>query len=126
VTEENTGDGKTKTPGAQKIIILSIAFPLLVALACFIVLALVPAPKGPPLKDPLRSLLTGLGVIGVATPLCIAGFTLKKRFASSPYFEGSFIATVLNVFGFACFAAGLACLILGVYDLIVRFLDSRQ
>jgi len=126
VTEENTGDAKTKTRGSRKAIVLSIAFSLLLALVCFIALALVPAPKGPPLKDPLRSLLTGLGVIGVATPLCIAGFSLKKRFASSPYFEGSFIANVLNVFGFACFAAGLACIIVGAYDWIMQFLESRH
>lgn len=126
MTEDNTGDGLTKTRSSRKIIIVSIALSFLLALACFIVLAVVPAPKGPPLKDPLRSLLTGLGVIGVATPLCIAGFSLKRRFASSPYFEGSFIATVLNVFGFACFAAGLACIIVGTYDWIMQFLESRQ
>ncbi|UCD50556.1 MAG: hypothetical protein JSW27_23895 [Phycisphaerales bacterium] len=126
MTEENTGNKKAKTRGSRKIIILSVVASLLLALACFIALALVPAPDGPPLKDPLRSLLTGLGVLGVAAPLCIAGFTLKKCFASSPYFEGKFIATVLNVFGFACFAAGLACIILGVYDWIVQFLESSQ
>ena len=47
--------------------------------------------------------------------------TRKKRFASSPYYEGTFIATVLSVFGFVCLAAGLACIILGAYDLIMRF-----
>jgi hypothetical protein len=62
----------------------------------------------------------------VATPLCIAGFTLKKRFASSPYFEGTFIATVLSVFGFACLATGLACIILGAYDWIMRFIESTS
>lgn len=105
---------------------LAIGVSLVVALTCFIVLAVLPAPEGPRLKDPLRSLLTGLGVLGVAAPLCITGFALKKRFASSPYFEGTFIATVLNVFGFACVAAGLACIIVGTYDWIMRFLDSAS
>jgi len=126
VTEEHTSDKGFKERGSLKTIILSVVASLLLALACFIVLALVPAPEGPPLKDPLRSLLTGLGVLGVAAPLCIAGFTLKKRFASSPYYEGGFIATVLNVFGFVCAAAGLACIILAAYDWITQFLEARQ
>jgi hypothetical protein len=60
----------------------------------------------------------------VATPLCVAGWQLKQRFATSPYYEGRFIATVLSVFGFTCLTAGLACIILGVYDLAMRFLDA--
>jgi hypothetical protein len=126
VSQEKTTERKSQSPGSPKIIILSIAASLLLALACFVILAVLPASDGPPLKDPLRSLLTGLGVLGVATPLCIAGFTLKKRFASSPYFEGTFIATVLSVFGFACLATGLACIILGAYDWIMRFIESTS
>jgi len=126
VSQETTTESKTRQHGSGKWLILSIIASLLLALACFIVLAIVPAPQGPPLKDPLRSLLTGLGVLGIATPLCIAGFALKKRFASSPYFEGTFIATVLNVFGFACFAAGLACIIVGACDWIMRFVEAHQ
>ena len=99
---------------------------MIVALACFIVLAVLPAPEGPRLKDPLRSFLTGIGVLGVACPLCVAGMLLKRRFASSPYFEGHFIATVLSVFGLACLAAGLACVILGGYDLVMRFLETGR
>ena len=105
-------------------VVLGMALPLVVALTCFIVLAVLPAPDGPRLKDPLRSLLTGVGVLGVATPLCIAGWRLKQRFAMSPYYEGHFIATVLSVFGFVCLAAGLACVILGLYDLAMRYLDA--
>jgi len=126
VSQETTIGQEAGKGRSAKPMILSITVSLLLALACFIVLAIVPAPDGPPLKDPLRSLLTGLGVIGIATPLCIAGFALKKRFASSPYFEGKFIATVLNVFGFACFAAGLACIIVGAYDWISQFIESSR
>lgn len=115
---------KPKKRPSHKVIVLTVGASLMVALTCFIVLALLPASEGPRMKDPLRSLLTGLGVLGVAAPLCIAGFSLKKRFASSPYFEGTFIATVLNVFGFACVAAGLACIIVGAYDWIMKFLES--
>ena len=105
-------------------LLVAIGLSLLAALACFIVLAVLPEPEGRRLKDPLRSFLTGMGVLGVATPLCLAGHALKKRFASSPYYEGGFIATVLSVFGFVALAAGLACILLGGYDLVMRFLDA--
>jgi len=108
----------------KRTIPLAIAISLLVAVGSFVALALLPPPEGARLKDPLRSFLTGLGVLGVASPLCLAGFSLRKRFASSPYYEGTFIATVLSVFGFTCLAAGIACVILGVYDLVMRFLGS--
>jgi hypothetical protein len=120
---ENETTGKPRKRKSKVGIVLAIALPLLVALTCFIVLAVLPAPEGPRLKDPLRSFLTGVGVLGVACPLCIAGLLLKRRFASSPYYEGRFIATVLSVFGFAVLAAGLACIVLGVYDLAMRFLE---
>jgi hypothetical protein len=126
VSQEKTTEKKSQSPGSRKVVVLSVGASLIFALTCFVVLAVLPTPEGPPLKDPLRSLLTGLGVLGVATPLCVAGYTLKRRFASSPYFEGTFIATVLNVFGFACFAAGLACIIVGAYDWIMRFLESTS
>ncbi|MDI6449847.1 hypothetical protein [Anaerobaca lacustris] len=103
---------------ATRKILLAIGAPLAIALACFVVLAILPEPEGPRMKDPLRSILTGLGVLGVAAPLCIGGAVLKQRFATSPYFEGKFIATVLSVFGFACVAAGLACIFLAIYDLL--------
>ena len=106
------------------VMVLAIGLSLIVALTCFIALALLPEPEGSRLKDPLRSFLTGLGVLGVATPLCLAGHALRKRFASSPYYEGGFIATVLSVFGFVTLAAGLACVFLGGYDLVMRFLDA--
>jgi hypothetical protein len=123
-------DNEITTPprrrSARIAIALGVVLPLVVALACFIVLAVLPAPEGTRLEDPLRSFLTGVGVLGVACPLCVAGMLLKRRFASSPYYEGRFIATVLSVFGFACLAAGLACIILGSYDLITRFLEGTS
>ncbi len=110
--------------GSRIVLVASIGLPLVLALICFIALAVLPEPEGSRLKDPLRSFLTGLGVLGVATPLCIAGWRLRRRFASSPYYEGTFIATVLSLFGFVTVAAGLACIILGGYDLLMRFLDT--
>lgn len=125
VTQDETLETETPKRGSRKLLVLSIAASLLVALGCFIALALVPKPEGPPLKDPIRSLLTGVGVLGIAAPLCLGGAALKRRFEASPYFEGKFIATVLSVFGFACFAAGLACIILGAYDWIMPLLESN-
>ncbi len=111
-----------RLPRGNRALGLAIAASLVVTAGCFIALAFLPLPEGPRLKDSLHSFLTGLGVLGVASALCIAGFRLRKRFASSPYYEGTFIATVLSVFGFVCLAVGLACVILGVYDLVMRFL----
>ncbi len=112
------------TRRGKKPVRLAVVLSVLTAVACFVVLALLPPSQGPPLKDPLRSLLTGLAVLGIATPFCIAGLTLRKRFASSPYYEGAFIATVLSVFGLVCLVAALACFILGVYDLVAPFFGS--
>ncbi len=111
---------KAKRSGARKLV-LGIGASLAVALICFVVLATLP--EAPRAKAPLRSFLTGLAVLGVAVPLCIGGSTLRHRFASSPYFEGTFIATVLSLFGYVGLAAGLACLILGAYDLVAPLLS---
>jgi hypothetical protein len=115
--EIETQRNLAKPPRASRLV-LAIGASLVVALVCFVVLAVLPESKVARLKDPLRSVLTGIGVLGIASPLCIAGAVLKQRFAASPYFEGKFIATVLSVFGFACVAAGLACILLGIYDLL--------
>lgn len=115
--EIETQRNLSKPPRASRLV-LAIGASLVVALVCFVVLAVLPEPKVARLKDPLRSVLTGIGVLGIASPLCIAGAVLKQRFAASLYFEGKFIATVLSVFGFACAAAGLACILLGIYDLL--------
>lgn len=121
IDETTTHQRKAKPSGTRKLVLL-IGVSLAVTLICFAVLATLP--DAPRAKAPLRSFLTGLAVLGVAAPLCIGGSALKQRFASSPYFEGTFIATVLSVFGFVGLAAGLACLILGAYDLIAPLLSQ--
>jgi hypothetical protein len=105
--------------------VIAVGAALGVALICFVVLALLPPPKGRVLDDPLRSILTGVAVVGLACPLCIAGLLLKRRFVSSPYYEGGFIAGVLSLFGYLVMAAGLACIGFGLYDLAVRLLNSH-
>ncbi len=92
------------------------------AAVCFAVVALLPATEKARFHDPLRSILTGLGMLGIAAPFCVGGYALDRRAASSPYFEGRFIATVVMLFGAVCVVAGLACIILGIYDLVMMFL----
>ncbi len=92
------------------------------AVVCFGIVALLPRPQGSFFEDPLRSILTGVGLLGVAFPLCMIGLMLKKRAAASPYFEEHFIATVLNVFGFLCLGVGLLCIGLGAFALLKRLL----
>jgi hypothetical protein len=95
------------------------------ALVCFVVVSFLPPHKGQFLDDPVRGFVTGVGVLGVASPLCISGAALRKKFASSPYFEGAFIAGFLNLFGYILVAAGMVCIGFGVYDLIKPFLENR-
>ena len=94
-----------------------------VALVCLAVVAYLPPPKGALFLDPLRSFLTGAGVAGVAFPLCALGSALNRKFAQSPYFEGAFIAGVLNLAGYICAIVALVCLGFGAYDIAVRLLQ---
>ena len=57
-------------------------------LACFIVVAVLPAPEGPLFKDPLRSFITGLGVLAVAYPLAVVGRAIQRRSAVFALFRG--------------------------------------
>jgi len=111
----------SQEPFLRRCTLVTMAAALGAAMVCFAVVALLPAPKGPLFLDPLRSFLTGFGVLGVAYPLCTVGSALSRRYSSSPYFEGAFIAGVIHLFGFLCGAVGLVCLGFGVYSLIVRF-----
>jgi len=122
---DSPASGMLPKASRSKRVPIAVGVALGAALVSFIVLAVLPPPKQSLLKDPLRSILTGVAVVGVACPLCIAGFMLKRRFASSPYYEGGFIAGVLNLFGYVILAAGLVCIGFGLYDLVLRFLDSR-
>jgi len=122
---DSPASGMLPKASRSKRVPIAVGVALGAALVSFIVLAVLPPPKQSLRKDPLRSILTGVAVVGVACPLCIAGFMLKRRFASSPYYEGGFIAGVLNLFGYVILAVGLVCIGFGLYDLALRFLDSR-
>ena len=104
--------------------LIAMGAAVVAAVACFAVVALLPPAKDALFKDPMRSFLTGAGVAGVAFPLCALGFALKRRFALSPYFEGAFIAGVLNLAGYVCAAVALVCIGLGMYDLVVWLIGS--
>jgi hypothetical protein len=93
--------------------------------ACFAVMAFLPPAPRSLFEDPLRSFLTGFGVIGVAHPLCAVGLAMRRRWAASPYFEGAFIAAVINIFGFLTAGVGLVCIGFGVCSLVVRFLGIK-
>lgn len=105
-------------------VLVAMGAALGVAVTCFIVVAVLPAPGVPLFKDALRSFLTGLGVLGIAYPAYATGLAIKKRFAFSPYFEAGFIAAAINLFGFVCLAVGLICIGFGIYDLVLRMLPS--
>jgi hypothetical protein len=106
-------------------VLLFMGFAVLLALTCFVVLALLPASEKPFFATPVRSALTGLGVLAVSCPLCLAGSLLRKRAASSPYFEEAFIAGVISLFGLVCLLVGLLCLALSLYAVANQLLAGR-
>lgn len=110
-------------PFIRKRILIVMALAGCIALACFVVVAVLPAPKGPLFKDPLRSFITGLGVLAVAYPIAVVGRAIQRRSAGSPYFEGAFIAGAINLAALVCAGAGLACVGFGLYDLILWFVN---
>jgi hypothetical protein len=117
--------GPRKKPFFRRGILVAMGVAVGIAVTCFAVVAFLPPPKGPLFKDPLRSFLTGVGVAGVAFPLCATGSALKRKFALSPYFEGAFIAGVLNLAGYICASVALVCIGFGVYDLVLWLFARR-
>jgi len=109
---------------SRRRLLLVMGLPVGVAVVCFVVLALLPASKQPFFEAPLRSALTGLGVLGIAYPLCLIGSILRKRAESSPYFEEGFIAGVISLFGLVCLLVGLLCLGLSIYAIARNFLGQ--
>ena len=112
-------------PAGAKAVWLAMGLCPVVTAVCFVVLAMLPPTDQPHFQDPLRSILTGIAVLGIAAPFCVGGHVLRQRFAASPYFEGTFIATAIVLFGIVCLVAGLACIILGVYDLALIFVTPK-
>jgi hypothetical protein len=110
---------------SAKAIVAIIAAAIAVAVACFTVVMLLPESDKPFFDSPLRSALAGVGLLGAACPLLIAGSLLRKHAAGSPYFEEGFIAGVLTFFGYILLIVALVCLVLAAYALIERLLIAR-
>ena len=114
-----------RQPFLRKGILIAMAVAVGVGVVCFAVVMFLPPPKGPLFKDPLRGFLTGVGVAGIAYPLCALGSALQRKFESSPYFEGAFIAGALNLAGYICAIVALVCIGFGVYDLVLMLAGSH-
>lgn len=119
--EDGVQRNATTMPTRTKAMWIALGLSPVLAIVCFVIVALLPATEKAHFEDPLRSILTGIAVLGIAAPFCVGGYVLKQRAASSPYFEGRFIATAITLFGIVCLIAGLACIILGIYDLLMAY-----
>jgi len=119
--EQDNIQEKARRGFSKKMILLTNGLAVLVAIVCFVVIAIWLPLKGPFFDAPLRSLLMGLGLLGIACPPFTLGFIFQKKAAASPYFEEGFIRTGFYIVGFACFILGLICIGLSIYALIIRF-----
>jgi len=106
-------------------LVAKIVLSLVVAVTCFTVVMRLPESDEPFFDSPLRGILAGVGLLGVAWPLLTAGSRLRKHAAGSPYFEEGFIAGVLTFFGFILLILALLCLALAAYALIERLIVTR-
>lgn len=106
---------------SKKKILLINGLAVLVAIICFVVVAVWLESKKPFFDAPLRSLLTGLGLLFLVIPFFTAGFIFQKKAALSPYYEEAFIRTAFYIAGFVCLFVGLICIGLSIYALIMRF-----
>jgi len=122
-----TNDIQSKAPrkSSRRVLVAMIAVALVVAVTCFTVVMLLPESDKPFFDSPLRSVLAGVGLLGVAWPLLTAGARLRKHAAGSPYFEEGFIAGVLTLFGYILLSVGLVCLALAAYALLERLLVTK-
>ena len=121
--EQNNTQEKARGGFSRRKILLINGLAVVVAIICFVVVAVWIDSKSPFFEAPLRSLLTGLGLLGLACPPFTVGFMLQKKAAASPYFEEAFIRTGFHIIGFVCFFVGLICIGLSIYALILRMLE---
>ena len=124
MSQGNGTQRKVRRAFSRRAVVIAICAATFIAVACFVLVVVLPRPEKPLFQDPLRSLLTGVGLLGVCCPPLIFGSILGKRAARSPYFEEAFITTVINIFGFLCLIVGLICIGLGVYGLVKWILGS--
>ena len=118
--EQNDNQEKTQSKFFTRNKLLFNAFAICDTAIGFLVIAIWLPLKGPFFDVPLRSLLTGLALLGLACPLFTAGFYYQRKAEMSPYFEEGFIRTGFYIFGFVCSIIGILCIGLSVYALIMR------
>ncbi len=125
---DQANDIQTNAPPkpSGRALVAKVIIALLVAVTCFAVVMRLPESNEPFFDSPLRSVLAGVGLLGVAWPLLTAGSRLRKHAAGSPYFEEGFIAGVLTLFGFILLILALVCLALAAYALVTRFLAPSR
>ena len=119
--EQNNKQEKARSGSSKKKMLLINGLAVVIATICFVVIAVWLPLKGPFFDAPLRSLLTGLGLLGLACPPFTLGFIFQKKAALSPYYEEAFIRTGFYIVGFVCLIIGLICIGLSIYALIMRF-----
>jgi hypothetical protein len=111
---------------SKKTVLLINGLVVVVAATCFIVIGIWIPKTGPFFDAPLRSFLTGLGLLGLACPPFTLGFIFQKKAALSPYYEEAFIRTGFYIVGFVCLIIGLICIGLSVYALIMRMFEEEK
>ncbi len=123
-----TNDIQTNTAPkpSRRVLVAKIIAAIVVAIACFTVVMLLPESEKPFFNSPLRSVLAGVGLLGLSWPLLKSGALLRAHAARSPYFEEGFIAGVLTLFGFILLILALVCLALAAYALIARKVGSSR
>jgi len=119
--EQNNTQEKVRGGFSKKMVLLINGLAVLIAIICFVVVAVWFDLKRPFFDAPLRSFLTGLGLLSLACPPFTAGFIFQKKAALSPYYEEAFIRTGFYIVGFVCLIIGLICIGLSIYALIMRF-----
>jgi len=124
--EQNNTQEKVRGGFSKKMVLLINGLAVLIAIICFVVVAVWFDLKRPFFDAPLRSFLTGLGLLGLACPLFTVGFIFQKKATASPYYEEGFIRTAFYIVGFVCLFVGLICIGLSIYALIMRSIGEEK
>ena len=126
MSEQDNTQEKARRGFSKKMKLLINGLAVIVAIICFVVVAIWLQSKKPFFDAPLRSFLTGFGLLCLTIPFFTAGFIFQKKAAASPYFEDGFIRTAFYIAGFVCLFVGLTCIGLSIYALIMRAIEEEK